>query len=90
MTDADIIEWLFMLAPTNAKRRTMVLDLAKCHLCQEAQISGRTCQHRYGELSTEDMNICDRGLALLEAGAVAEAAGPIHIDREQLAAEADV
>lgn len=82
MTDHEIVEWLFMLGSTNVKRRSVVLDLAKCPMCQVADTSESTCQHRYGELSPEDLVICNRGLALIDAGAIPEVAGPKHIEME--------
>ncbi len=65
MTDPDIIEWLFLLASTNVERKKVVTNLLQN--CSE------------DGMSPEDAAVCHRGMRLLEAGSVAECAGPRHL-----------
>lgn len=68
MTDPDIIDWLFLLAPSNAARNTIVADLLR---------------HANGDrMSPEDVVACRQGLVLIAGGKVPEAAGPIHVKPE--------
>lgn len=71
VNDAQVIDWLQLLAPSNRERKAIVLDLLR-HKATD-------------RMSTEDIIICHRGLRLLdEPGRVPEAAGPRIIFREDL------
>lgn len=87
-SDAQVIDWLQLLAPSNRERREIVKDFFVCPECLRKKVRDvpQMCQHRTGDrMSPEDQRIALRGLRLLdEPGRVPEAAGPRIIFREDL------
>ena len=72
MNDSEVIDWMFLLAPSNTQRRAIIQDLLK-HKAQDC-------------MSSDDIAACQRGLTLLnEPGRVPEAAGPwLSVKEEDL------
>ena len=72
MTDPEIIEWLFLLAPSNEQRKAIVAELLR-HKSEDG-------------MTAEDAYACRKGLLLLdEPRRVPEAAGPwLGVREEEL------
>ena len=70
MTDIEIIDWLRLLADTNAKRRTLIHDIIK-HSAED-------------RLSAEDVVACRRALTLMAEGVVVDRKPRFTFTEEQL------